>query len=157
MWQMLGACGRTLILCGTEWNLHIWHWAFLPPPPPLPFVLWVYVTRCGPTTNLIKMRRCDCLFARVCVWNAARVCGKHCTYKAIWLFVRVLCVLHVHGLILWIGSLNRLISRLHVSVVNPSVSQGTPSHSFPSSSSPASCHPLITTSTDGSFYFPTEY
>lgn len=66
-WQMLGACTRTLILCGKESNFHIWHWAFLPPPPPLPFVLWVYVTRCGPTTNLIKMQRCDCVFACVSV------------------------------------------------------------------------------------------
>lgn len=35
-----------------------------PPPHPLsspPFVLWVYVTRCGPTTNLIKMLRCNCV------------------------------------------------------------------------------------------------
>lgn len=31
-WQMLGACTRTLILCGKESNFHIWHWAFLPPP-----------------------------------------------------------------------------------------------------------------------------
>lgn len=53
---------------------------FSPPPPPLSFVLWVYVTRCGPTTNLIKMRRCDCVCLPVCacdrLWDSARVCEK---------------------------------------------------------------------------------
>lgn len=45
---------------------------FFSDPPPHPrdsFVLWVYVTRCGPTTNLIKMQRCEsvCLPACMCV------------------------------------------------------------------------------------------
>lgn len=66
------------------------------PPLPLPFVLWAYVTRCGPTTNLIKKPRCNCVFACVrvidfedlleCVKNAAHAV---CTYETIWLFVQV--------------------------------------------------------------------
>lgn len=68
------------------------------------------------------------------------------------------CDLHVHVLILyrW-GSPNCLISRLRVSVVNPLASQGRPPPPPLLLLPLSSCHPLIATSTDGSFYFHTEY
>lgn len=162
-WQMLGACTRTLILCGKESNFHIWHWA---PPPPLPFVLWVSVTRCGPTTNLIKMQRCDCVFAcvSVCVCVIDLVTLLECVKTPYWYSKHILnymsvcsctclvCVTRtctdpvdgVHWNTLLAGSMCQWL-------IPPSLKGDHPPPL------PSSCHPLITTSTDGSFYFPTEY
>lgn len=114
MWQMLGACTRTLILCSTEWNLHIWHRAFLPSLCLFLLFSGCYVTRCGPTTNLIKMRWSDwvCCFSVCvrdvfetvleCVENTADVVRIYKTTRQFFLHVcvHVWCVLHVHALIL---------------------------------------------------------
>lgn len=139
---MLGACTRTLILGSMEWNLHIWHWAFLSPPLPSAFCSLGVCDQMWPYYKFNKdVCVCVCdLGVYVCdfdLWQTLRLSKSAtytadavCVYLSVWeprvRFTRT------YWSYSWFSP-NHLISSLHVSVVNPLVSLGTPP---PSSSCP---------------------